>query len=1068
MRTRSQPPEEPQMARLSRKRGASTHLEDDAAVTTSKTPGRLNPLPSPPTTQPQARKKKRVARVSVDDREQLQHELDEATSPNVVIPHSEKSVRFSQDPDADTASNVTDDVIHVDGQQDDADIEASEVTTQTTHGQHNTLSSPAKPTPTKSRKVRHSLPARLETQSPLVPKVGELQFLPLKAVIDSRSKRRMRRSHLSEEYNTIEEHEREDVKIKQELLQLRATIQAKNQQLEDLSWELESQRQMSIDVGQDGDSERVTNLKARIAALQEENDEHRKVETSLVEQGADEDIDMDDELNLVDPADLGQDTPTSLEFEVSTANGTQTSHVTTTTTTTVGNRGSTQVSLPDPVHEEELLHYEEIVKQLNREIADLKSALQILTVELNGLGFGTSDNVVSIMTSIRTIFRDVRVNLEELLPEDTSDLSDAELLSFVVVRIRSLLATVDENAALIQRQNELYSILSHQNNGLIDKLAESQAHEKRLHEQWGKLDKTNEAKSKQILELEDAVEELEGKLGEADEQIEDMEKTTEDLTSKNTDLEKSYNLIKQSLEAYRIDLKQAEEAALRVEEEYKITIANLKRAHAQAIGDLQVVVETERSQRLTAEQDLDERTSEITNLQVQIETLETELDDLRNKLEDAQRRTAAEKDQREAAEEEIDQKNGFITDLEARIEKDETALEVLRQELQSLKALLESEKQAREDMEIELADREAKIKNLDAKIHDLGLEGNKLRGKLFEVQQNHEAVVVELETTIVARNTAGQQIEELKVEITNLEERLQDTTHRMNDLTAEKDRLLADQDAQIAGLNEQLRQADDEFAALKEDKDINIKALHDDIAILQSELEKAEQKIAILEKEQVDTAAAHSIAIEDRDSRIDILNGDVRSANDRIRTLEHQNAGLEDRVAQEAEQMLLYSDRKATEIDGLNATIASKDEVIADLTNQLNTSTFDYTATVSTLEEEVSTWKTAAGHSDAELLRIKAERDDLKERLRRQVELMKTTVRNRDQLFRSMLEESEVSGEAAIAVAEKDLIEAMEVDSTPLVLTNGGDAEHDNVAVERVVKKTKKVKKHAREDAIAA
>ncbi|KAL9113821.1 MAG: hypothetical protein Q9187_007554 [Circinaria calcarea] len=112
---------------------------------------------------------------------------------------------------------------------------------------------------------RLSLPVELAVNHsasiPSPPLSGEIQFAPLRQVLDDRSKRRLRRNNLSDEINEIEQEKKEDVKRRMEI--------------RDLKEELALARQLGSEVIENaptvtGNQERIQELENEILALKEE------------------------------------------------------------------------------------------------------------------------------------------------------------------------------------------------------------------------------------------------------------------------------------------------------------------------------------------------------------------------------------------------------------------------------------------------------------------------------------------------------------------------------------------------------------------------------------------------------------------------------------------------------------------------------------------------------------------------------------------------------------------------------------------------------------------------------
>ena len=126
--------------------------------------------------------------------------------------------------------------------------------------------SPCSPRPmTRAPRIRQSLPSLLvvpsSTELPTPPSSGEIQFVPLRQLLDDRVKRRLRRNNLSEEINDIDTEKRAETKKREEIMQLKE--------------ELALARQLGSEVvgstgDETGNQDRITELEVEISTLKQE------------------------------------------------------------------------------------------------------------------------------------------------------------------------------------------------------------------------------------------------------------------------------------------------------------------------------------------------------------------------------------------------------------------------------------------------------------------------------------------------------------------------------------------------------------------------------------------------------------------------------------------------------------------------------------------------------------------------------------------------------------------------------------------------------------------------------
>ncbi|KAL9611476.1 MAG: hypothetical protein Q9167_003874 [Letrouitia subvulpina] len=122
--------------------------------------------------------------------------------------------------------------------------------------------------PEKARR-RSSMPAQLSTPSPspvsslfpVNPTSGQVQFAPLRQIIDDRTARRLKRNHLSEEINDIYDSKKFGANLQDE-------VQALRQEIATIRYASTGERQNSADILQSNG--RVKELENEIASLKQE------------------------------------------------------------------------------------------------------------------------------------------------------------------------------------------------------------------------------------------------------------------------------------------------------------------------------------------------------------------------------------------------------------------------------------------------------------------------------------------------------------------------------------------------------------------------------------------------------------------------------------------------------------------------------------------------------------------------------------------------------------------------------------------------------------------------------
>ena len=174
-----------------------------------------------------------------------------------------------------------------------------------------TLHSAAPCTPrtmAKAPRRRQSLPSLLvvpsSTELPTPPSSGEIQFAPLRQLLDDRVKRRLRRNNLSEEINDIDAEKRAATRKREEIMELKEELALARQLGSEIMENIENET---------GNRDRITELEVEISTLKQE----RRTQTSTVESQPQthcgsrnsagsafdsiyEDADGDDELQVID------------------------------------------------------------------------------------------------------------------------------------------------------------------------------------------------------------------------------------------------------------------------------------------------------------------------------------------------------------------------------------------------------------------------------------------------------------------------------------------------------------------------------------------------------------------------------------------------------------------------------------------------------------------------------------------------------------------------------------------------------------------------------------------------
>ena len=822
----------------------------------------------------------------------------------------------------------------------------------------------------------------------------QVQFSPLRDVLNGRMRRRLRRSHLSEVQNEIEEHKREDVRRDHELERLRRSSEDKDRQLKQLMLELELQKQMGIDIAEEDKEEKEEHAK-HVQKKQDEifqiKDEIAKLR-SKVEAAAhgpsDEananramNIDFDDDgdntpdnsgLVLVEPSDI------DIPHEAMSVRREFTSLVkppkTPRTRDSITNDTSVSIiDIPDPAHEAERKEFEKALTALSRKLSDAQAALQIFSIELQTLGFASENaSPESTLSAIRNSFQQVRLEIHELLPGQVSlDVSNYEFLHVLVSEVRRLTEQVRDFSIQNERYEELERVLRAQIDGVLDKLAKVDARNHTLELQWSELDKESERKEKEIIELGSQVEGLEEEsqeqtleLSQRDEKIKELEEV---LGDSSTTIGQLQNVIQN----YRDEIATLEAQAVKMDSDYKAQISEMWNDYTKKHTELKGALDGEMSRREMAEMDITEKTTEITELKVKLEHAASELDMLRAELHTTQGSMDLEKSRADAAETDLAAKNDVIKTLEEKVKTADTTLSELHEDLCALESMVTAERRQREEAEALVDEQGDELESLRQKLDEAGTLANELRQKLFEVQQQREREAAEsverqngLSLALGSEQEravkAEQSLEASRVEMkANIDKYVAESS-TLNEEINEKNEALFAMTEEVKTLKESIETMSNEFEKEKSEQERQSTIRLEYIQRLQNEIDEQKEKITELVEVAADEALAHEHVLEKRDAAENDLQEKIAAQQNKIEDLEMAKHGLETRIESEAEELLNTQAKHADEVDSLRKVLAEREHVLdlaiterTELQTLLEQSKADRDMEVSALKEEL-------------------------------------------------------------------------------------------------------------------
>ncbi|KAF1947319.1 hypothetical protein EJ02DRAFT_499462 [Clathrospora elynae] len=737
---------------------------------------------------------------------------------------------------------------------------------------------------TNTRRSRMSMPAQLQVER--VDEVDDtgsegtqVQFVPLAAVLDNRVRRRLRRSHLSQEVNDLEDHQKQDKKM---FLELRRQLRAQDDKIKDLEYRLEARRLGDIDI-----------TDAHAEELQEELEEARnqidELRASSMYNGDEHDI-----------ADVSEDEEDGLLLDLdmeATPNGKYASRVLELSSqmTLESLPRISQLNRDSLVEGEDAVVLDKIEDQAySRALGESQGALRA--------GASTSD----ILNELRHGFDNLRAEIEKFFPTTTDGLTNQQLLT-----------KLKEKLTLVQTHQKTEVLLRRQYEGVLDLLGDSE-------------ERGNEEKQRTILDLEERNAALTTQANNQEAQLKENDET-------------SIGHLGEALDQYRKDLHNVTVAAKAFETEHHELIARMEQEHAAvegreaALADLEVSIErmeadvdtittdmTTLSQRLATQTLAREAAESERDEQIQLTVIE-----LNERLADYRANLATERIQREKTEAALDEANDKIEDLNTRLHDTGLQANELRSKLFQLQQEKEREKELNDQLAAETQIRETR-ENTIVQLEKQILNLTDMTEARNELEQDRDTQVASLASQLTdLRNNLQANIRDLNNQEVAEKDRvyLENTTvlqEKIQDL--EED--LTTQKAENEGYRKENTSLSERVEA-EANELLNIMGSHNDqITSLQSSLQEAsaertnEYEETLLERTQEITdmrllGDARAETIErfrkaEEDTRITI---DTLTLSQR--TLQEQNERLADNLKrrnQEALQAISEMKLKRVEI----------------------------------------------------------------------------------------------------------------------------------------------------------
>ncbi|KAF2132310.1 hypothetical protein P153DRAFT_335097 [Dothidotthia symphoricarpi CBS 119687] len=801
---------------------------------------------------------------------------------------------------------------------------------------------------TNTRRARMSMPAQLNVERVDDQQGNRFQFMPIKAVLNGRTRRSLRRNHVSEEMNAVEAKKQEH---KKQLLALHRQLRDRDDTIKNLEFKLESRRLGNIDVTEyDQELEQqlelarkeIDDLRASslymgsdrdlaafdgAADVSDDDDDHNRLE--LINS---DDLHMSQDLDLV-PTPHGQFASRVMELsnQVTFEHLPEISQLTHDTLVE-----DDEPVESDSIHDQAVHRYERELQGYTRALAEAQGALRVVTIELQNLNFvepgAASDE---ILTELRHSLDFLRHHVEKYFPGICTGLTGAQMLRKIPELFGGIFYELHEKTVQIESSRKTEVLLRRQYEGVLDLLGEAEAKVEDKDAKIYHLDKSNDEKNRTILDLDEQVTTLTALAEGQDAGLKDQAAQILILEDQVVDKDANLEKLHQALDAYRQDLDTVTLAATQFEEDHHETIARMEQEHAQIVLELENELTAEQTSREAAEEDAQQRADYIDELEGRISRMESDVVTITTEMATLRERLEIETEGRAIAETERDTQITIVYQQANTIENlNETILE-LNDQIALLRANLKAEQTQREKTEVDLDEANNKIDDLNLRLHDLGIQGNELRSKLFQVQQEKEQAIAQLQdeaaereevlneqlaTETGLRENAEKVIVKLTKQITMLQTDLANLNVALADMTNDRDELMQDRDTQVAALAAELIDLRAKYAALQNSTSSTITTLEANITDLNHQIQRKDAEIKILAERVIEQ---ERIYVEDTTllkENVAVLQGDLAAERAENEDLRAENASLSERLAEAASEFLnvvstTNDERKALESD---------------------------------------------------------------------------------------------------------------------------------------------------------
>lgn len=887
---------------------------------------------------------------------------------------------------------------------------------------------------TNIRRARMSMPPKFQIEP--VDEVDEndnlFQFKPLTEVLSDRARRQLRRSHLSQEINTVEEHKKRDKKT---MMDLYKQLRSQDDKIKELEYQLEARRLGDIDIT----DEHAEQLQQQLAEARDEVDVLR---ASSIYNGDDEpDQDMfddEDETVLVNPDELSFSQDLAM---VETPHGKYSSRVIElsrqvtfeslpgisqlTHDTLVEDEDTT---VPDRMHDQAVERYEREIKHYVDLLAESQGALRVITVALQNLNViepGASTD--QILTELRHSLEIVRDEVEKYFPNTTAGLTNQQLLHKVPQLFSGLFFELRENLTLLKSSQKTEVLLRRQYEGVLGLLGDSEERVQQLEKDVFTLDKSNEEKQRTILDLEDRIDSLDGLTESQASGLAGYETQISELQANNEEQEIALERLREALEKYRQDLDVVTQTATDFEAEHHEMITRMEQEHAAAVQALEDELANEQDAREAVEADALQKGEYIEELEGRIAGMEGEVDAISSQVVALREKLTTQTQTLHDVEATSEEQTEVIYQHTNTIENMEEDIKELKEEIGQLRNQLAIEEDEHKETRSNLEGANDKIADLDERLHDAGLQANELRSKLFQVQQEKEQTIAQLQEDAQEREDelnrqlddeetlrveAQETVIQLEQQIAEIQANLVSAEDNVTALTATREELMQDRDTQVTNLKSHLADLTAKYAALENSTNSTITSLQANITDLNNQVQRQQAEIKRLADEITEKEALFVEETTTLKETIEILEQDFENQKAENESYRKENASLSQRVEDEANELLNIMGAHTEEATSLHTAISSHEATIKTLQEAAAQRATEFDETLQDRDREITELRLMGDARVETIVYLEAQVTDIKKRFEAQEEDTRVTVNALMLSQRQLQEQNEQLAEA--------------------------------------------------------